>query len=212
MLTLNPHAPGASPTAPVDIGLKPVVLKEADQALDEFAKAMKDDFSPLASSMHDAAKKLYSQVSRHWTEDKRHLAMHEWDSSDLIKDLLVLQNKQEPLWEKLLTDAHELQTRVDRAFEKVQKADKAVVAACAYKGPRSSWGGFATPEMEVIRRYHAKKLSHNMHDLKIKYDDICGYPDGSLTRIKALHRRALEETQMLIDKTAKKEKGRHHSA
>lgn len=207
-LALHPSDPKPSQSAaPATTQPYPAVLEQFDRAFDDFVGLMNDKCSPLAESMHEAAIDLYKQMDHHTKADQYHLGHHECDASDLALDLLKVQSHQEPLWTKLREDAHALRLQVDAAFEKLQDADKAVVEACAYEGPHAAWGGFATPEMEVIRHYHSKKLRHNMNEAKFRYNEVCGYPDGWLTRVDAIHKRVLDETQALIDKVTKKE---HH--
>ena len=206
-LALHPNNPSTAATTTTH----PAVLDQFDQAFGAFMGFMNDDYSPLAESMHKAAIDLYKQLSHHGKADQYRVGTtHEMDATDLAQDLLQVQSHQEPLWQKLQEDAHRLRQQVDAMYQKLQEADKAVVDACAYEGPHASWGGFATPEMQVIRHSHSKKLRHNMHEAKLKYDEVCGYPDGWLTRVDAIHDRTLHEAEAVIDGTNKKEQGHHH--
>ena len=207
-LALHPNNPSSNAATTTT---HPAVLDQFDQAFGEFMGLMNDDYSPLAESMHQAAIDLYKQVSHHCKADEYRVGTHEMDATDLANDLLQVQSRQEPLWTKLQKDAQSLRQKVDAVYHKLQEADKVVVEACAYafEGPHASWGGSATPEMQVIRHYHSKKLRHNMDDAKLKYDEVCGYPDGWLTRVDAIHKRVLHETEAVIDNTARKELGHH---
>jgi hypothetical protein len=205
----TPPATSQSTTTPQEAP-RPAVLTKADTAFDEFMGLMNDDYAPLAKSMHEAAIKLYKQVSHHWSADKHYVGLHQWDAADVAQDLLKVQSHQEPLWKKLLQDAHELRNKIEASYQNLQDAEAAMLEACAYKGSHAAWGGFATPEMETIRHYHAHKFKYSMHDAKGKYEEACGFPDGWLTRIDAIHKRVLKETEALMETTAKKEKAQHH--
>jgi hypothetical protein len=209
--TLAPHSnPTGDSTSAADPVSKhhPAVLDQAEKAFNEFMGLMNDEYSPLASSLHETGKKLYEQVSHHWSADKHHVGLHQWDAADVATDLLRLQSEQEPRWAKLQQESQELRDKVDAAYKKLQDAEAAVIAACAYKGSsHAPRGGFVTSEVDLIRHYHDKKLRHNMQEAKNKHDEVCGVPNGLLTRIDAIHKRVLSETEALIDRTAKKEHG-----
>lgn len=188
---------------------RPAVVADMEGALAEFKRVM-TEYLPMAFAMHEAAKKLYKEMGRHWSADKRHVASNEMHAAGLAQDLLGLQAKQEPLWATLEKDANALRERVDRAYKLVQDADAAVLRACAYKGTNAAWGGFTTPEMEAVRHFHSKKLRTDVHEAKVTYEEVCGFPDGLLTRIGTIQKRVLKETEALIESTAKKEHNKHH--
>jgi hypothetical protein len=185
---------------------RPVVLDDADRVLCDFKTLIEEEY-PNVSSVYEGAKNLWEQDKYHWTQGKKRVLKGDWNADDFDADMLDLFQRQEVIWDRLMGAGAELLIKIETSFEKVLRAEAAVKHERG-EGANIGWMALPTAEQELIRKTYYHNLRFNFKDAKVEHDNLCGYPDGLLTRMRLLHERADKETAELHDGLKQKE---HHT-
>lgn len=196
---------GIGVTPPAHPSNRPVVLEDAARVLHNYKKLVEKEY-PNISSVYEGAKDLWEQVKLHWTKGKQQVLKGGWSADDFDADMLDLFKRQEVLWERLLDAAAELLVKVETSYEKVQLIETSVKHERG-EGVHVAWMGLPTKEQDLIRKEYHHKLRFSFKEAATEHDNLCGYPDGLLTRVRLLRERADRETSDLHVWLKKKE---HH--
>jgi hypothetical protein len=173
------------------------VVDEADEALKKFQEMMSDAYTDC-SSLQEAAKDLYKEVFHNINGGKLKVYQGTLALDQFDRDLTALLGKQQPKWDQLKAKEAIMRTRLQKMYEPIHAAELHVRDA---KGDGKS----NEPQKELAKVY-SHRLKRNFHDAKVEYDELMGFPDGLLTQIDLLHKRAETESREIIEKLRKREK------
>ena len=174
------------------------VIRDARQELQGFKNFMKNEY-PKASSLYESAKNLYEEIQAHWTHGKHMVHKGEWAVAQFDQDMNNLASHQKMTWDKLSEAAIEQEKLVRDEYRKVQDLEAKVIHERG-EGSHVAWMGLPTKEQQIVRKVYSHELRHNFSDAKREVESLIGFPDGILTKILTLRRRANEETAKLSQK------------
>jgi hypothetical protein len=66
--------------------------------------------------------------------------------------------------------------------------------------------GSSNDAQRELARVYAHRLKRNFHDAKSELDELTSWPNGLLTQIDLLHKRAETEAHEILDRLRKREK------
>jgi hypothetical protein len=179
----------------------PVVLQEADMALEEYVKFMRNE-RELVTDLELAAKDLFHEVRKQCHHDKQEFNKQKLDSKTVQADLQDVMKNQEARWNILNAKTQKLTTQAEAQWAKVEAAKKKVEEArTTHRDNKFSaaWGDFPTEEQAAIRNYYSKKLQPNFLEAQERHKGLVSYPEGKLQMVRLYQKQANEEIKRTID-------------
>lgn len=171
------------------------VIDKADKAIETFKELMPDAYTDC-SSLYEAAKDMYKEVFHNINGGKLKVYEGSLSIDQFDRDLQGLLKQQEPKWQKLKEKEVVMRKRVEEIYHPIHLVEMHV---------RDARGdGTNEAQREVVKACN-HRLRRNFHDAKAEYDALCSYPDGLLTQIDLIHKRAETEAHAIIDKLRKRE-------
>jgi hypothetical protein len=160
------------------------VLKEAHDVLCAWHELYKVE-QPKADDTFYYAEELWVEDEKFWDHGKHKVTRGEWTVEQFDEELEKLRKKQQPVWDKLLKQADEIAAILEKPAADVNASAEKVKASIG-PHPLQKYVGRPAPtkqEAEVRHEYHWK-LHQEFEDAKAQYQEICGYPEGLLSRVK----------------------------
>lgn len=183
---------------------EPELCKEARKLLEDFSCEMRTGKTYTdCSSLYEGAKNLYEEVHFHLTAGKVKVMNKEWTVDELDENLMDVMKKHEPVWERLLLAEKELRAKIDDDYKKVTEMEEKLKHARGYDDKNhhhTAWMFLPTLEQNAIRKTYHCKLKPEFESAKMDHELLCGYPDGYLTQISLLRKRATMEAADKIEK------------
>lgn len=177
---LNPSAP-ALPHKEATHGQ--TAIDDAEKSLSDFKKLSKD-ITAEATELHKAAKDLVKEVLFNCEQGQTKVSKEEWSNckANLIQ-------KQEKPWETLENKANALKAKFDGHYKLVLASKENCVRA---RGDSVTGGllGSATPDQKLARKVYDNKLRHGFDDAAAAHAAVCSFPDGLVTQIPLLKKKA----------------------
>jgi hypothetical protein len=171
------------------------VLDKADAAIETFKERMPDAYTDC-SSLYETAKTLYKEVYHNINAGKLKVHQGSLSVDQFEHDLQGLLKCQDPKWKHLKSQEAIMRKRVEDLYQPIHSVELHVRDA---RGDGSN-----DAQKEVVKACN-HRLARNFHDAKAEYDALCRYPDGLLSQIELLQKRAEKEAGEIIDKLRKRE-------
>lgn len=169
------------------------VLEQANKALCAW-KQVQEKVLPEAKDLHYYAEELYVEDQKFWDHGKFKVRREEWTVDEFDQELKALSKKQEPVWDKLLNQTDILLKKLEQPYKDVQAAAEKVKASI---GPHPFGKVLGKPaptsqEQEIRHEFHWK-LDQEFKNAKAEYQEIAGYPEGLLSRVKLFRLNVVRE-------------------
>lgn len=162
------------------------VLHLANEALCAWKRIYKQE-KPKADDTWYYAEELFVEDQKFW-EHGKHKVHHtkEWTVEQFGEELEKLKAKQQPVWDLLIKQADEIAAKLEKPAEDVKNACDKVKASLGPHPFNKVVPGKPAPtsQEEEIRHEFHYKLDQEFKDAKVQYQEICGYPEGLLPRVK----------------------------
>jgi hypothetical protein len=171
------------------------VLDKADKAIETFKQLMPDAYTDC-SCLYETAKEMYKEVFHNINGGKLKVYQGSLSVDQFERDLQGLLKQQEIKWHQLKAREVVMRKRVDDMYHPVREVEHHVRDA---RGDGSN-----EAQREVIHACN-HRLRRNFHDAKAEYDALCRYPDGLLSQVELLRKRARTEARDIVDKLRKRE-------
>lgn len=170
-----PEAPQEAPQANV--------LHEAHEVLRAWKKVYEVE-QPKAKDTHYYAEELYCEDQKFWDQGKRKVNQGEWTVETFDEELQKLKAKQQPVWDKLMKQVDEISANLEKPAEDVKAASEKVKASIGPHPIKKLVGEAPTPQEAEVRKEYHWKLQREFKDAKAQYQEIVGFPEGLLERVK----------------------------
>lgn len=185
------------PNAPVlphkDLTPGQAAIEDAEKTLSEF-KVLCKAITEKAKEFHAAGKDLVQEVVFNCEEGRKKVHKGEWTQAQLELGLQNLTTKQSKPWEHLKKKAEELHQKVDGPY-KLVLASKENCHRARGDSVSVGWFGFATKEQKEVRRIVDHKLKHKFVEAAESYAVLSSFPDGLLTQIPKMEKKALDHME-----------------
>ena len=136
-------------------GKRPAILDQADLGLSDFQQFLEACW-PLVESLHARAKEQSTGFTK-FRDSKIHLD----EVNNHIGELT-----------RLVLEAHLMRLRMAARRQPVVEMERNVKSAQGVSGPNAAWGGFPTPEMELVRQVYEKQLEPAFQAVYLLSDEI----------------------------------------
>jgi hypothetical protein len=173
------------------------VVDKAERALKYYQEKIPDEYTNC-SSLYEAAKDLYKEVNNNINGGKLKVYDGTLTLNDFDRDLNGLLGRQRPKWDELKKKEAVMRERLQFFYQPVHDAEMHVRDA---RGDGSS-----NDAQRELARVYAHRLKRNFHDAKSELDELTSWPNGLLTQIDLLHKRAETEAHEILDRLRKREK------
>jgi hypothetical protein len=192
---LNPTAP-AVPHKQLTSGQ--AAIAEAEKELQEF-KALARGMDKEATDLVKAAKDLVREVAYQREHGKEQVEKGAWSKEEFDQSLKNLTKKQEQPWENLKAKADALAQKVGGPYKMVTYVKEHVLRA---RGDGVNTGVFGTlsSDQKEVRRVYDNKLKFSFDEAAALYAGLVSYPDGLLTQVHLLQKRAVGQEPEKVEK------------
>jgi hypothetical protein len=172
------------------------VVDKADRVLKYYQEKMPGEYTNC-SSLFEAAKNLYKEVSNNANKGKLKVYDGTLKLEDFDRDLNGLLGRQQPKWDELKKKEAVMRERLQFYYQPVHEAELHV---------RDARGdGTANDAQRELARVYARRLKRDFHDAKAELDELTSWPNGLLSQIDLLHKRAETEARDVLDRLRKRE-------
>jgi len=187
------------------------IIKEAEDALSNWKKVMKDTQVPAGDLLY-YAEELWLENQTKWNEARRAVMSGECTVEAFDGILKALQEKQAPVWDILGKQESELRATIEKSHGKlklarddIHKAIKEDPLAKHYMNPLAHIFGppLHSDQKELLHVFQAK-LRRQLEDAEEEFTNICGFPTGVLTRVNNIHDKVFSESTHLQEQVHKK--------
>ncbi|CAB9502219.1 expressed unknown protein [Seminavis robusta] len=161
-----------------------MVIEDAEQKLGDFNVTLKS-LSVEAKELHAAARDLVKEALFNHEEGHKKVTKSEWTDEQYEQSLQNLAARQSKPWETLKTKAEEMRVKLEGPYKLVVASKNSCTRAA-----RGSWLGFATYDQKELRRVLDHKLKLEFEDAALAYASLTDYPDGLLTQVELLFKKA----------------------
>lgn len=184
---LNPNAP-ALPHKEATHGQ--AAIDEAEKTLSDFKKLSKEIITEV-TELHEAAKDLVKEVMYNCEQGQAKVNKAEWSDPEFSNCKSNLAQKQEKPWETLEAKATGLKSKMDGHY-KLVLASKENMLRARGDSVTGGWLGSATPDQKLARKVYDNKLRHGFDEAAAAHAAVSAYPDGMVTHIPLLRKRAAQ--------------------
>ena len=136
-------------------GKRPVILDQADAELSDFQQFLE---ACLPEAEHLQVRAMEQSTGFTKFRDSR-------------IDLDEINNHVGELT-RLVLEAHMMRLKVAARRQPIADLERKVQSARGYGGPNAAWGGFPTPEMELVRQVYEKQLESAFQAVYRQADEI----------------------------------------
>jgi len=184
---MNPTAP-ALPHKEATYGQ--AAIDDAEKTLSDF-KALSKEMTAQGTALHKAAKDLLGEVKFNIEEGMKKVEKAEWSGADYTSSRANLRGKQFSAWDNLQKNADAVRAKLEGPYKRVLASKENILRA---RGDGITGGvlGSLTKDQKQVRKVYDNKLKHGFEDAIAAHDGLVSYPDGLLTQIPLLNKRALE--------------------
>lgn len=182
---VNPAAP-AIPRHEMTPGQ--AAVEDAENELHKY-KVLAKEVKEEAYTLYKAAKDLVKEVIYQREHGKEEVTRGAWSNEEYDQSRKNLAQKQEKPWEVLKTKAEALAQKIEGPYKLVTYAQEHVYRA---RGDRINAGIFGTlsNDQKEVRKIYDNKLKFKFDEAAAAHSELVSYPDGLLTQVHLLHKRA----------------------
>jgi len=188
------------------------LLKEAEDSLSDW-KNVHNECKEPADDLYYYAEELWVEDQKKWNEARHNVMKNKCSIEEFDEIVQALQQKQAPVWDILLKKEIELRDRLTPIHNRLKIVEQDIKKAVQtdpltgkYINPlaRLVGGRLVHQDQRELLHFYETKLHRQMQDAAEEFDLLCGFPSGTLTRVKNMRVNALKEATHLLETVHKK--------
>ena len=209
-VTTQPEeAPAQEVTTPPEEAPKVETTKKTGELdlLNESHKVLhvwKDLYKVEKDNADDAyyyAKQLWCEDKAKWAEGKRKVLRGEWTVEQFDQEMEKLKKRQKPVWDILINQVGQIREKLEGPHKDFHSAHERVKESL---GPHPLMKLFGkeidhSEEHVNLRHEYQNKLKQQFNDAETEFQLLCGWPEGTLTKVKLFRDTYLKENAKVIE-------------